>query len=168
MSDINPSFAVYSGLKSSGIDFVASVPCINLQYLLKLIDADPEIVHVPVTREEEGVGLCAGAWMGGKRPALLMQNSGLGNSINALASLDFLYGIPLLMIISHRGCEGELIVGQMPMGRLTPTLLDSMEIPRFSPSPAKAEASVARAWGVAATKKKPVAMLLDLQFWKGA
>ncbi|MGD0952492.1 MAG: sulfopyruvate decarboxylase subunit alpha [Methanotrichaceae archaeon] len=168
MSDINPSFAVYSGLKSSGIDFVASVPCINLQQLLKLIDADPEIVHVPVTREEEGVGLCAGAWMGGKIPALLMQNSGLGNSINALASLDFLYGIPLLMIISHRGCEGELIVGQMPMGRLTPTLLDSMEIPRFSPSPAEAETSVARAWGVAATKKKPVAVLLDLQFWKGA
>ena len=168
MSDINPSFAVYSGLKSSGIDFVASVPCINMQQLLKLIDADPEIVHVPVTREEEGVGLCAGAWMGGKRPALLMQNSGLGNSINALASLDFLYGIPLLMIISHRGCEGELIVGQMPMGRLTPMLLDSMEIPRFSPSPVEAEASVARAWGMAATKKKPVAVLLDLQFWKGA
>ena len=167
MSDINPSFAVYSGLKSSGIDFVASVPCVNLQQLLKLINADPEIVHVPVTREEEGVGLCAGAWMGGKRPALLMQNSGLGNSINALASLDFLYGIPLLMIISHRGCEGEPIVGQMPMGRLTPKLLDTMAIPRFSPSPEEAEDVVARAWRVAVTKKKPAALLLDLQFWKG-
>lgn len=168
MSDINPSYAVYSGLKSSGIDFVASVPCINLQQLLNLVHSDPEITHVPVTREEEGVGLCAGAWIGGKRPALLMQNSGLGNSINALASLDFLYGIPLLMIISHRGCEGEPIVGQMPMGSLTPRLLDSMEIPSFSPSPTKAEAYVARAWRVAAIKKKPVAVLLDLQFWKGA
>ena len=106
--------------------------------------------------------------MGGKRPALLMQNSGLGNSINALASLDFLYNIPLLMIISHRGCEGEPIVGQIPMGRLTPKLLDSMEIPRFSPGPAEAEEFVSRAWGVAAMKKKPVALLLDLQFWKGA
>lgn len=168
MSDINPSFAVYSGLKSSGIDFVASVPCVNLQQLLKLINTDPEMAHFPVTREEEGVGLCAGAWMGGKRPALLMQNSGLGNSINALASLDFLYNIPLLMIISHRGCDGEQIVGQIPMGRLTPKLLDSMEVPRFSPGPAEVEEFVARAWGVAAMKKKPVAVLLDLQFWKGA
>lgn len=166
MSDINPSFAVYSGLKNSGIDFVASVPCINLQQLLNLINADPEIVHVPVTREEEGVGLCAGAWMGGKRSALLMQNSGLGNSINALASLDFLYGIPLLIIISHRGCDGESIVGQMPMGRLTPGLLDSMEIPRFSPRPSEAETFVARAWRLAVTKKKPVAVLLDLLFWR--
>lgn len=168
MSDINPSFAVYSGLKNSGIDFVASVPCVNLQQLLNLINADPEIAHVPVTREEEGVGLCAGAWIGGKRPALLMQNSGLGNSINALASLDFLYGIPLLMIISHRGCDGEPIVGQMPMGSLTPKLLDSMEIPRFSPWPSDAETFVSRAWRLAATKKKPVAVLLDLLFWRDA
>lgn len=167
MSDINPSFAVYRGLKNSGTDFVASVPCVNLQQLLNLINADPEIAHVPVTREEEGVGLCAGAWIGGKRPALLMQNSGLGNSINALASLDFLYGIPLLMIISHRGCDGEPIVGQMPMGRLTPELLDSMEIPSFTPRPSEAETFVSQAWRLAVNKKKPVAVLLDLQFWKG-
>lgn len=168
MSNINPSLCVYSGIKSSGIDLVASVPCVNLRQLLKLINADSEIVHVPVTREEEGVGLCAGAWMGGKRPALLMQNSGLGNSINALASLDLLYGVPLLMIISHRGCEGEPIVGQVPMGRLTPELLDSMAIPRFSPNPSDAEDVVVRAWRVAVTNKRPTAVLLDLQFWKVA
>jgi sulfopyruvate decarboxylase subunit alpha len=162
----NPSLAVYQGLKLAGIDFVASVPCINLQHLLELIDADLEIIHIPVTREEEGVGICAGAWMGGRRPALLMQNSGLGNSINALASLDFLYGIPLLMIISHRGCEGEPIVGQIPMGRLTPTLLDAMDITRFSPSPAEATKIVADAWSHSVGQNKPVAVLLDLQFWR--
>ncbi len=168
MSDINPSLAVYKGLKRAGIDFTASVPCVNLQQLLKLIDSDPEITHIPVTREEEGVGICAGAWMGGKRPALLMQNSGLGNSINALASLDLLYGIPLLMIISHRGCDGETIIGQVPMGRLTPTLLDAMEIPSFTPSLAEAEAVVARAWDMAEVKRKPVAVLFDLLFWRKA
>ena len=143
---MNPSIAVYQGLKHAGIDFATSVPCVNLQQLLNLVGEDPKIIHVPVTREEEGVGLCAGAWMGGRRPALLMQNSGLGNCINALASLDFLYEIPLLMIISHRGGEGEPMVGQVPMGRLTAKLLDSMEIPRFSPSPTDAEETVARAW----------------------
>ncbi len=164
---MNPSQAVYRGMKSAGIDFAASVPCVNLQTLLHLVGEDPDIIHIPVTREEEGVGLCAGAWIGGRRPALLMQNSGLGNSINALASLDFLYGIPLIMIISHRGCEGEPIIGQVPMGRLTPKLLDAMEIARFSPSPKQAEETVAQAWELSEAERRPVAVLLDLQFWRG-
>ena len=165
---MDPTLAVYRGMKRTGIDFAASVPCVNLQQLLNLVGEDPEIIHVPVTREEEGVGLCAGAWMGGRSPALLMQNSGIGNSINALASLDLLYRIPLLMIVSHRGCEGETIVGQMPMGRLTPGLLDVMEIPRFSPASAEAEDAVARAWGLASAERRPVAVLLDIAFWRGA
>jgi sulfopyruvate decarboxylase subunit alpha len=164
---MDPTLAVYSGLKRAGIDFAASVPCINLQQLLNLVGEDPHIIHVPVTREEEGVGLCAGAWMGGRRPALLMQNSGLGNSINALASLDLLYRIPLLMIISHRGCEGEQLVGQVPMGQLTPGLLDVMAIPRFSPASAEAEDVVVRAWALASTERRPVAVLLDISFWRG-
>jgi sulfopyruvate decarboxylase subunit alpha len=165
---MKPSLAVYRGLKRAGIDFAASVPCINLQQLLHRVEGDHEIIHIPVTREEEGVGLCAGAWMGGRKPALIMQNSGLGNSINALASLDFLYDIPLLMIISHRGCEGETIAGQVPMGKLTPKLLDAMEVPYFSAKPAGAEETVAQAWSLAASRKRPVAVLLDLQFWSGA
>lgn len=168
MSKIQPPKAVFHGLKRAGIDFVASVPCVNLQELLRLVSEDPDIIHIPVTREEEGVGLSAGAWMGGRRPALLMQNSGLGNSINALASLDFLYKIPLIMIISHRGCDGEPIVGQVPMGMLTPKLLDAMEITRFSPLPVDAEKTVAQAWRLALEKRRPVAVLLDLKFWRSA
>ncbi len=163
---MNPSMAVYQGLRKAGIDFAASVPCVNLQQLLALVKGDAKIIHIPVTREEEGVGLCAGAWMGGRRPVLLMQNSGLGNSINALASLDLLYEIPLLMIISHRGCEGEPMVGQMPMGRLTARLLNTMEIAFFSPTPSEAEETVECAWSVAAKNRRPVAVLLDLQFWR--
>jgi sulfopyruvate decarboxylase subunit alpha len=164
---MNPSLAVYRGLVRAGISFAASVPCVNLQNLLELITEDEQILHVPVTREEEGVGLCAGAWMGGRRAALLMQNSGLGNCINALASLDMLYGIPLLMIISHRGGAGESMIGQVPMGRLTVPLLDAMQIAHFSPQPAQAEETVAEAWEKAAKEKKPVAVLLDLDFWRG-
>jgi sulfopyruvate decarboxylase subunit alpha len=163
---MTPSLAIYRGIKSAGIDFAASVPCVNLQQLLTQVDEDPDVIHVPVTREEEGVGLCAGAWMGGRRPALLMQNSGLGNCINALASLDFLYCIPLLMIISHRGCAGEPMVGQVPMGRLTAPLLDAMEIPHFSPRLEEAEETVAGAWDMAEASRKPVAVLLDLEFWR--
>lgn len=163
---MNPSLAVYRGLKRAGINFVASVPCVNLQELLALVGGYASIIHVPVTREEEGAGLCAGAWMGGRRAALLMQNSGLGNSINALASLNILYGIPLLMIISHRGSVGEPIIGQVPMGRLTVPLLDAMTISHFEPSPAEAEETVAQAWSRAFAACRPVAVLLDLDFWR--
>jgi len=163
---MNPSLAVYQGMKRAGINFVASVPCVNLQELLALVGGDPEIIHVPVTREEEGVGICAGAWMGGRRPALLMQNSGLGNSINALASLNILYGIPLLMIISHRGGVGEPVIGQVPMGRLTVPLLDAMTIPHFTPQQGEAEETVAQAWSCAHAARRPVAVLFDLEFWR--
>ncbi len=166
MNNLTPSEAVYRGMKGAGIDFVASVPCVHLQGLLALVDTDPEIRHVPVTREEEGVGIAAGAYMGGKTPALLMQNSGLGNSINALASLNGLYGVPLLLIVSHRGGVGETISGQVPMGRLTPKLLDAMEIPRFIPTLTEAEEKVALACEIALARRTPAAVLLEIGFWK--
>jgi sulfopyruvate decarboxylase subunit alpha len=163
---IDPSQTIYQGLKLAGINFAASVPCINIGTLLDLISYDPGIIHIPVTREEEGVGICAGAWLGGRKPVLVMQNSGLGNSINALASLDLLYGIPLLMIMSHRGSPGEPIVGQMPMGKLTPELLKVMDIPYYSPSPDRTEKSVIQAWNQAEYQRRPVALLFDLEFWE--
>ena len=81
---MDSSEAIYNGLKDAGVDFVVSVPCVNLTKILNMLDSDEDIVHIPVTREEEGIGLCAGAYLGGAKPAILMQNSGLGNSINAL------------------------------------------------------------------------------------
>ena len=102
MIKMDSSEAIYDGLKDAGINFIVSVPCVNLSKLLNMIDEDDEIIHIPVTREEEGIGICAGAYLGGKKPAILMQNSGFGNSVNALKSLTELYEMPLLMIMSHR------------------------------------------------------------------
>jgi sulfopyruvate decarboxylase subunit alpha len=164
---LTPSEAVFKGIKDAGIDFIVSVPCANLKELIPMVDEAPEILHLPVTREEEGVGICAGAYMGGKKTAMLMQNSGLGNSINALASLDMLYNIPLLMIMSHRGVEGEPIVAQVPMGELTPKLLDTMEIPYFMPESGVDPADlIVKAWNTAAEMKTPVAVLLPIPFWR--
>lgn len=164
---VTPTKAVYQGIRNAGIDLIVSVPCINLKELIPLVAQDPAIIHVPVTREEEGVGICAGAYMGGKRPAMLMQNSGLGNSINALASLNILYGIPLLMIISHRGVEGESICAQVPMGELTPGLLDVLSIPySIVVNKEKACDQIGQAWKRAELEKKPVAVLLPIVFWR--
>ncbi|WP_405320479.1 sulfopyruvate decarboxylase subunit alpha [Methanobrevibacter thaueri] len=163
---MDSSEAIYDGLKDAEIDFVVSVPCVNLSKLLDMIDEDDEIIHIPVTREEEGIGICAGAYLGGKKPAILMQNSGLGNSINALKSLMELYEFPLLMIMSHRGTEGENIVGQVPMGESTPRILEAMDFKFFRPGDAEAGYNDVRlGWEMSEEEGKPVSVLLDISYW---
>ena len=158
--------AIYNGLKDAGINFIVSVPCVNLSRLLEMIDEDDEIIHVPVTREEEGIGLCAGAFLGGKKPAILMQNSGLGNSINALKSLTELYEFPLLMIMSHRGTKGENICGQIPMGQSTPLILEAMNFNFFKPgTPEGAYEDIKNSWELSLEEGKPVPVLLEIKYW---
>lgn len=164
---LNRSDDVHRGLRAGGIDLVTSVPCVKLKPLLEMLSDDPVVKHVPVTREEEGIGICAGAYLGGMRPALLMQNSGLGNCINALASLDLLYDLPVVLVMSHRGTAGETIAAQVPMGRATGPLLDVLGIARFCPSPSQGEQNVLEAARLAFATRRPVAVLLDLEFWRG-
>lgn len=163
---MNSSEAIFDALKDTGIDFIVSVPCVNLSKLLNMIDEDEEIIHVPVTREEEGIGICAGAYLGGKKPAILMQNSGLGNSINALKSLTELYKFPLLMIMSHRGTEGENICGQVPMGESTPKILEAMDFKFFKPAnPEAAYEDIKLSWDLSVEEGKPVSVLLEIKYW---
>ena len=158
--------AIYNGLKKIGIDFIVSVPCVNLSKLLNMIDEDEEIIHIPVTREEEGIGICAGAFLGGKRPAILMQNSGLGNSINALKSLTELYEFPLIMVMSHRGTEGESICGQVPMGQSTAQILEAMDFKYFKPSnPNEAYDEICKSWELSTGQGKPISILLEIGYW---
>jgi sulfopyruvate decarboxylase subunit alpha len=157
---------IYHGLNDCGIRVVTSVPCVNMRELLELVGSDPDIEHLAVTREEEGIGICAGAYLGGKRAAILMQNSGLGNSVNALASLDLLYGIPMLMVISHRGVEDEQVSAQVPMGQLTEPLLEAMGIPFFVPEAGGARASIVGAWQDAERRHRPAAVLLRPSVWR--
>ncbi|MDZ4170769.1 MAG: sulfopyruvate decarboxylase subunit alpha [Methanobacteriaceae archaeon] len=157
--------SVYKGLKDAGINFIVSIPCVNLGKLLEIIDLDNEIIHVPVTREEEGFGIAAGAYMGGMKPAILMQNSGLGNSVNVLASLYNLYKIPILMIMSHRGTKGEFMGAQIPMGNATPLILDALNIPYFNPNKENAQDIIKKSWDIAKSKGVPVGILLEITFW---
>ncbi len=157
--------SVYKGLKDAGINFIVSIPCVNLGKLLEIVDLDNEIIHVPVTREEEGFGIAAGAYMGGMKPAILMQNSGLGNSVNVLASLYNLYKIPILMIMSHRGTKGEFMGAQIPMGNATPLILDALNIPYFNPNKENAQDIIKKSWDIAKSKGVPVGILLEITFW---
>jgi sulfopyruvate decarboxylase subunit alpha len=163
---MDSSQTIYQALKNAGINFVVSLPCVNLGKLMEMVDCDRDIIHVPVTREEEGFGICAGAYLGGKKTTILMQNSGLGNSVNVLASLYKLYQLPILMIISHRGTEGEFMNAQVPMGKATTGVLDALEIAYFNPkTPENALKIIPEAWTLAEMGNAPVGILLEISFW---
>jgi sulfopyruvate decarboxylase alpha subunit len=87
---------------------------------------------VPLTREEEGVGVLTGAYLGGQRGLLMMQVSGLGNSVNGLASLAIPYQIPFVILISQRGELGEFNPAQITMGMAARSVLDALQIQHFT------------------------------------
>jgi sulfopyruvate decarboxylase alpha subunit len=114
--------AIHRALKSHRVRQVSYVPDAGHKRLIELCHADRDMTAVPLTTEEEGIGLAAGAWLGGERAALLMQSSGVGNCINAL-SLSANCGFPLLMLVTMRGEWGEFNPWQIPMGQATPDAL---------------------------------------------
>ncbi|MBY8986028.1 MAG: sulfopyruvate decarboxylase subunit alpha [Candidatus Lokiarchaeota archaeon] len=156
---------LYEVIKNSKIDLILSLPCIMLKNLLLLIEEKNEIQHIPITREEEGVGIAAGAYLGGKFPAILMQNSGLGNSINAIKSLLQLFKIPIVFIMSHRGAEGEKILAQIPMGKLTPELLDLLEIKTFIINSKDQISNIETAIELSASSGVSICILLKKTIW---
>ena len=112
-------------LRGNGFDFFAGVPCSLLSGLIAELEAIPEIGYIPSVREDAGVGLCAGAYMGGKQPVLLMQNSGFGYSLNAFTSLNLIYNIPVLVVMSWRGCGGNDAPEHIIMGDINEQLLET-------------------------------------------
>jgi len=100
-------------LKKLGFDFFTGVPCSLLGGIIEALGQE----YIPAVREDAALGLAAGAYMGGKKPCVLMQNSGLGYSLNVLTSLNMIYDIPVLMIVSFRGFGGKDAPEHLVMGR---------------------------------------------------
>jgi sulfopyruvate decarboxylase len=118
----NPEEEVIRIMKKAGIDLTATLPCDRIKNLLPLVSENfPEI---RLTREENGVGICAGAYLAGGKPMMLIQSTGLGNMINALESLNVICKIPLPVLTSWRGVYGEGIEAQVPFGVHLPAILE--------------------------------------------
>src|SRR5712692_5103190 len=113
-------------LKRARVDFVATLPDLKLVEVIRAVDKDPDLKHVPLCREEEGVGICAGAYLTGKKPALLMQNAGLLNSCNALTTTCLQFQIPLLLLIYYAGDFGDR--GFATVGSVTEPVLEALGI----------------------------------------
>ena len=106
-------------LKESGINFAASLPEFELVPLIEAVNADPDITHVRVAREDEGIGICAGAWLCGKRTVMIMMNTGFLMSCNALTSMNYIHGIPKLLLIGYTGGMGEPLWFHTSLAKVT-------------------------------------------------
>src|ERR1041384_4664999 len=120
---------VYDALKGLGIRLLSVLPETWLVHLVSLAEEDPEMILVRLAKEEEGVGISAGAHLAGVKSALLMQNHGLLASVNGIVSCAQLYRIPLLMLVSYRGHFGERDPWQTEGGGGTEDLLRALRIP---------------------------------------
>src|SRR5215203_4330665 len=125
------SQVVYDALKANGIRLLSVLPETWLVHLVSLAEEDPEMVLVRLAKEEEGVGISAGAHLAGVKSAMLMQNHGFLASINGIVSCAQLYKIPLLMLISYRGDLGELDPWQTQGGLMTLPVLRALGIPSY-------------------------------------
>jgi len=155
--------AVCAGVAAAGSRHVVYVPDNPLSHVLRVFaDCHPGLRTTVATREEEAFGIAAGLYAGGVRPTVMLQSSGLGNSLNAFTSLLIPYRIPVLTIISMRGEPGEWNAAQMPMGRAVGAILDAIAIPHETIAAAdEAEAAVKRAADLAFTSRLPAACLLS-------
>ena len=121
--------SVISGLKAAGVSVVCYLPDSLLKELYPALDRDPDIRTIRVTNEGEGAAICGGVWLSGKRAALVMENSGLRAAIEPLARMGMGAGIPVIMVMSHRGDLGENNWWAIPHGMTMEPLLDAMRIP---------------------------------------
>jgi len=153
--------AIHAHFKRARVRQVGYVPDAGHARLISLCKDDPDIADCVLTTEEEGVGLAAGAWLGGQRAALLMQSSGVGNCINTFSLLKSC-GFPCLVLVTMRGEYAEFNPWQIPMGSIVE---ESLRLCGFlvirADTPDEVADSVGSACDLAFESNQPVAVLLS-------
>jgi sulfopyruvate decarboxylase subunit alpha len=151
--------AILAGIKKAGINLVASLPDVNCLDLIDLLERDTEIEHVPLCREEEGIGICAGARLVGRSPALLMQNAGLLNSCNGIVTTGLQLELPILLIVYYAGDIGDR--GFARVGAATVPVLEALGVRHYVLREAEEiDWTFKNAWILAEDSNRPVAVLL--------
>jgi sulfopyruvate decarboxylase subunit alpha len=151
--------AIVAGLKKAGIDFVATLPDEKMVELIRTVQSDGELRHIPLCREEEGIGICAGAYLAGRKTALIMQNAGFLNSCNALTTTSMQFQIPTLLLIYYAGDIGDR--GFTTLGAVTEPVLQAMGIRSYILRQAdQVDEILIGAQILADDSKRPVAVLL--------
>ncbi|HVO93091.1 MAG TPA: thiamine pyrophosphate-binding protein [Terriglobales bacterium] len=150
---------IVEGLKQAGINLVATLPDINLADLLREVEENKDLIHVPLCREEEGMGICTGGYLVGKKCAAIMQNGGFYNSTNAIVSTLLQYQIPLLLLIYYAGDIGDRTFSTS--GAMTEPVLQALGIRYYiMRNPVDAPELIKRAQILAEDSKRPLVLLL--------
>src|SRR5437016_7065176 len=160
---------VCAGLHAAGARHVVYVPDNPTSHVIRVLrDRFPSIRLTTATREEEAFGIAAGLYLGGVRPVVMLQSSGLGNSLNALTSLLVPYQIPVLMLVSMRGEQDEWNPAQMPMGRAVRPILDAIGLRHTTLERAEDVAQIVESVGRRAFESRmPAAFLLPRRLTAG-
>ncbi len=152
-------------LQDVGFNFFTGVPdSILAGIIATLIERQ---LYTAAVREDEAVAMAAGAYMAGKVPAVLMQNSGLGTSLNTLVSLNLIYRQPCLLVISWRGFQGVDAPEHLVMGQSMTSILDAVRIPHRTLSEQTASDDVRWVAETFMKQRIPVALLLKKGVVKG-
>lgn len=158
---VSSSKLIYETLKECDIQLVSALPETWLVHLIRMTDDDPAMILVRLAKEEEAVGITAGAYFAGVKSAMLMQNHGFLASINGIVSFAHLYRIPLLMLISYRGSLGERDPWQTQGGNVTEPVLRALGIPYFFLETVETvKKRIRHAQTLAESSLQPVAVLL--------
>lgn len=153
-------------LLDAGFDFYTGVPDSTFKVLLRHIEARSEFDYVPAVSENVAVGLAVGAHLGGRRPVVLMQNSGLALALNPLASLATLYRVPILLVVGWRGHDGKDSPEHGLMGSITLKLLDALGLPYYVPDAESLRGAVADATAVMDERRTPCALVCRPEIFK--
>jgi sulfopyruvate decarboxylase subunit alpha len=152
--------AIVAQLQAAGIDLVATLPDAWMTGLIEALAATPGMTLVRVTREDEAVGICAGAWLGGRRAAVLAQNAGVLLSVNTLAGLAMHHQIPVLLLVAQRGGIDDDQYYQAYKGRVTAPVLEAIGLPHHAIDGPQHYGRIGQAWRQANLARVPVALLM--------
>ncbi len=154
---------IITGMKEAGINFVSSVPSSSFTTLWYAIIEDPHFTHVEAGNESDAVSICAGAFLGGKKPAFVAENAGLVLATYALTGGRYFFGgFPIVLIVDHRGDFGEN-AGRHFYGwsHMSPVILNGLEIPYIIVNERNKFAdAIVRSLKTAETFESPAAVLL--------
>ncbi|MEX0801892.1 MAG: thiamine pyrophosphate-binding protein [Candidatus Binatia bacterium] len=153
------ALAIVAGLRKAGIDFVATLPDEKMLEVIRTVEKDSGLRHIPLCREEEGIGICAGAYLAGRKTALILQNAGFLNSCNAVTTTSLQFQIPTLLLIYFAGDIGDR--GFTTLGAVTEPVLQALGIRSYVlRKTEEIDETLVGAQILAEDSKRPVAVLL--------
>lgn len=119
------------GIEAVEPDYLLSIPCSTIGSVIQHFDHSEKVTSFPVSREEDGVGIAAGISLGGKLPIMLIQDTGIGNSILAITTFAQAYHVPMLILVTRRGGFGEINSAVNLFSEPLPRILDDAAVKTF-------------------------------------